>query len=128
MDLKFENPGLGQLLSGFRSKHFGTDEKYNENNTGIGYMNNDGYLAGMYKNSLGKTSLYGGKEFRTNLIDQLIDVGLILGLVSGYGGIKPMALPEIMLKNGNSEYALGAIPPIGNLIPATLALQYRRKF
>jgi hypothetical protein len=129
MDLDFKDPPRGMITSGFLSKHFGTDKNYNEQNHGIGYMHPDGWLGGMYNNSLGKTSLYAGKEFRTPLTEQLLDLGLILGLVSGYGGgLKPMAFPEIMAKWGQNEVALGAIPPIKNVTPATLALQYRRKF
>lgn len=129
MDLDFKDPKLGGMItSGFLSKHFNTDKKYNETNHGLGYISPDGWLGGMYQNSLNKTSLYGGKEFRMPLKDDMLDLGIILGLVSGYGGIKPMALPEIMAKFGQNEFALGAIPPIKNVTPGTLALQYRRKF
>lgn len=129
--MEFKDPPKGKLTSGFKSKHFGTDEKFNEDNAGIGYISPDGWLAGYYKNSLGKPSFYGGKEFRTNLLGDIshgLDAGLIAGLVSGYGGINALALPELMYHRGDSEYALGFVPPVKNVTPATLALQYRKKF
>jgi len=120
----------GWLTSGFLSKHIGTDRKFNENNYGLGYKSNDGYLGGIYKNSLGKTSLYGGKEFSTDPVtDANIRLAIVLGLVSGYNkSVIPMALPEILMGNKEHEVALGFVPRIKDTTPGTFALQYRKRF
>lgn len=120
----------GWLMSGFLSKHINSDKKYNEQNNGIGYKTNDGYLAGIYKNSLDKTSVYGGKEFQSDpILDDKLRLALVLGLVSGYNKpVTPLVLPEVLYGNKEHELALGMVPPIKNVTPATLALQYRKRF
>lgn len=120
----------GWLMSGFLSKHINTDKDFNEQNHGIGYKTNDGYLAGIYKNSLNKTSLYGGKEFQSDpILDDKLRLAIVLGLVSGYNKpVTPLVLPEVLYGNKEHELALGMVPPIKNITPATLALQYRKRF
>lgn len=120
----------GWLMSGFLSKHFGTDKNFNENNTGIGYKSNDGWLGGYYKNSLNKDSLYAGKEFQTDpLIGDKLRLAIVLGMVSGYNKpVQPLALPEVLYGNKEHELALGLIPSIKGVTPPTAALQYRKRF
>lgn len=122
----------GYILSGFLSKHFGTKEKYNEQNHGLGYMTLDGLFGGAYKNSLGKTSVYGGKEFQSDPyklgpveLKALFD----LGAVTGYKKpITPVAMPGLGVSFNDYMLALGLIPPIKDVTPATLSLQLRKKF
>lgn len=120
----------GWLMSGFLSKHINADKDFNENNYGLGYKTNDGYLAGVYRNSLDKNSVYAGKEFQTDpLIGDKLKLAIVLGLVSGYNkNIMPMALPEILYGDKQNETALGFVPPIKGVTPATLALQFRKRF
>lgn len=120
----------GWLMSGFLSKHINSDKDYNEQNHGIGYKNKDGYLAGIYRNSLNKNSLYAGKEFQTDpLISDKLRLAIVLGLVTGYNKpVQPLALPEILYGNKEHELALGIVPPIKGVTPMTAALQYRKRF
>lgn len=120
----------GWLMSGFLSKHINPDKQYNEQNHGIGYKNHDGYLAGLYKNSLNKNSVYAGKEFQSDpILNDKLKLAIVLGLVSGYQKpVQPLALPEILYGNKEHELALGIVPPIKGVTPATAALQYRKRF
>lgn len=120
----------GWLMSGFLSKHINPDREYNEQNHGIGYKTHDGYLAGIYKNSLNKNSVYAGKEFQTDpILNDKLKLALVLGLVTGYNKpVQPLALPEVLYGNKEHELALGIVPPIKGVTPATAALQYRKRF
>ena len=133
MDLKFEDPKtLAYIMSGFASKHLGTDKQYNENNTGLGVLFNNGWGGGYYKNSLNKDSWYLIKE----LEKELGNVGpmkfsgtLDLGAVTGYNKpITPIVLPGLGMQIGDYRANLGMVPPIKGVTPATLALQFRKKF
>lgn len=132
LNLKEPNTLEGYLMSGFASKHFGTDKKYNEQNHGLGYMTLDGLFGGAYKNSLGKNSIYFGKEFQSDPyklgpveLRALFD----LGGATGYGRpITPLAMPGVGISYDDYMLALGLVPPIKNVTPGTLALQLRKKF
>jgi hypothetical protein len=120
----------GWITSGFLSKHIDSDKKYNENNYGIGYKSHDGWLGGYYRNSLDKDSLYAGKEFKTDpILGDKLRLAIILGLATGYNKpVTPLALPELLYGNKEHEAALGIVPPLKGITPATLALQYRKRF
>lgn len=120
----------GWLMSGFLSKHLNPDKEYNEENHGIGYKTHDGYLAGIYRNSLDKNSVYAGKEFQSDpVLNDKLRLAIVLGLVSGYNKpVTPLALPEVLYGNKEHELALGFVPPIKKVTPGTLALQYRKRF
>lgn len=120
----------GWLMSGFLSKHINPDRQYNEQNHGIGYKTHDGYLAGLYRNSLNKNSVYAGKEFQSDpILNDKLKLALVLGLVTGYNKpVQPLALPEVLYGNKEHELALGIVPPIKGVTPATAALQYRKRF
>lgn len=133
MDLKFVDPDTGrQITTGFLSKHVGTDRRFNENNEGIGYITGGGLLGGVYKNSLGKPSVYLGKEWKTDakkIGPVELAAGLLAGGVTGYGKpITPFVMPEGIATMGDHSLALGFLPPVKDVTPATFALQYRRKF
>lgn len=125
-----EEDKRGWLMSGFLSKHLNPDKEYNEQNHGIGYKTHDGYLAGIYRNSLDKNSVYAGKEFKSDpVINDKLKLAIVLGLVSGYNKpVTPLALPEVLYGNKEHELALGFVPPIKKVTPGTLALQYRKRF
>jgi hypothetical protein len=132
MDLTFDDPIKGYLLSGFLSKHLGTDRQYNESNDGIGYMSPSGLMGGLYKNSLGKTSAYIAKELQS----EGVKIGpaevkglLTMGIVTGYGHpVMPLAMPGLLTSIGDQQLALGVVPPVKNVTPATIALQLRKRF
>lgn len=133
MPLEFKDPQwLEQVTTGFLSKHLGTDRKYNETNTGLGFGARGGLLFGGYENSLGRPSFYAAKEWKTDpyrigSVD--LQGGLLGGAVTGYGRpVMPLLMPEVLASMGDHSMALGLVPPIKNVTPAVLALQYRKRF
>lgn len=120
----------GELLSGFMSKHVGADRDYNETNMGLGYRHPSGWMGGAYQNSLGKPSVYFGKEFQTDVIPNKLAAGLMLGGVTGYGRpINPLALPELIYKMDDGRSIAGTfVPPVKGVTPATFAVQMRKRF
>lgn len=114
-----------------KSKHLGTDEKFNEDNPGLGLMaEKDGKFltAGGYKNSFSKPSYYlgGGVKKRYGGKDLYIEPGILAGLVTGYEDkLTPMVLP--MLSLGSYDYgALNMMyaPRVKDKNPATLMFNY----
>lgn len=132
MPLEFKDPALGYMTTGFLSKHIGTDQKFNEQNSGLGYASPDGYLLGAYMNSLDKPSVYAAKEWKTDPYKAgpvALQAGLLGGAVTGYGKpLTPLLMPELLGSYGDHMMALGLVPPVKNVTPAVLALQYRKKF
>lgn len=131
--LKFKDPELlDQVTTGFLSKHLGTDRKYNETNSGLGFALKNGLTFGGYENSLGRPSFYAAKEWKTDPYQMGpvgLQAGLLGGAVTGYGKpIMPLLMPEVVGSMGNHSLALGLVPPIKKVTPAVLALQYRRGF
>lgn len=124
------NKDRGELLSGFLSKHFGTSQQFNEQNSGIGYRHPSGWMGGYYQNSLNRPSVYFGKEFTTDVIPNQLQAALMLGGVTGYGKpVNALALPELIYKlDQDRAIAAGFIPPVKGVTPATLALQLRKRF
>jgi hypothetical protein len=120
------------LTTGFLSKHLGTDQKFNENNQGIGYVSPENWMVGAYMNSIGKPSVYGAKKFETDayrLGPADLRAGLLAGAVTGYGNpITPLLMPEVSATFGERQLGLGFVPPIKGVTPAVLALQLRKKF
>ena len=131
MELKFEDSPKGYITTGFLSKHIGNG-KYNERNSGIGYASPEGLLAGYFRNSLDKPSLYAAKEFTSDPISigpAQIQAGLLAGAATGYGRpLTPLLMPEALASYKDHMLALGVVPPIKNVTPLTLALQYRKRF
>jgi len=120
----------GEMLSGFLSKHIGTDKKYNENNAGMGYRSPEGWMVGGYQNSLNRPSFYAGREFQTDIIPNKLAAALMVGGVTGYDKpINPLALPALVYKMDQDRSLAGTfVPPIKGVTPATIALQLRKKF
>lgn len=120
------------MTTGFLSKHLGTDQKFNENNQGIGYVSPENLMIGAYINSLGKPSAYAAKKWETDpyrMGPADLRAGLIGGAVTGYGKpITPMLMPEVSATFGERQLGLGFVPPIKGVTPAVLALQLRKKF
>lgn len=118
----------GQVMTGFVSKHFGGGN-FNENNYGLGYRTPEGWMAGAYRNSLDKPSVYVAREFLGNLFGDKLKAGGIVGAVTGYGRpIMPMAMPSLVYDGDSGSVAATMVPPIKGVTPATLALQYRKGF
>ena len=120
----------GELLSGFLSKHIGSNQQFNEQNSGLGYRSPEGWMIGGYKNSLNRPSFYAGKEFQADIIPNKLAAALMVGGVTGYDRpINPLALPALVYQM-DQDRALAAafVPPVKGVTPATIALQMRKKF
>ena len=118
-----------------KSKHLGTDVKYNEDNAGLGITaSKDGKFltAGGYKNSFSEPSYYlgGGVKKRFGNNKAYIEPGLMGGVVTGYeDNLTPMILP--MLTAGLYDYGalnLMYAPEVKDKNPATLMLNYSIPF
>lgn len=117
----------GWITSGFMSKHLGTNKRFNEDNTGLGYKSADGLLAGVYRNSNDRNSAYLAKEFATDPLYGL-RATLTAGAATGYSKpVMPVVMPGLLWGNQDNEIALGYVPKVGNVNPATLAVQFRKR-
>lgn len=95
------------------SKHINA-EGFNEVNPGLG-IDYNGWIAGAYKNSFSKRSVYFGKSFAFNDY-----TGIKAGLVTGYGSISPMT--GLYARTKQAEIML--IPPSPKN-PVTIGLGLR---
>lgn len=114
-----------------KSKHLGTDVRYNEDNKGLGLTaSKDGRFltVGGYNNSFNIPSYYlgGGIKKRYGNNDFYIEPGLMGGLVTGYeDNLTPMILP--ILTAGLRDYGalnLMYAPEVKDKNPATLMMNY----
>lgn len=115
------------LLSGFVSKHASGD--YCESNTGIGIRIDSGaragWAAGVYRNSLCRTTVYVAREW-THQVAGPLHVGVIAGAATGYlWPIVPAVLPELVVRFGHIEAALVVQPLNIKQSPAFVAMQLR---
>ncbi len=62
----------------------GSIEKYNNFNPGIGYLTDNGWTVGMYKNSYKDLSVYAGKSWLWNCGVAGLKCGGMIGVASGY--------------------------------------------
>lgn len=118
----FEQVDPGQaLISGFASKHLKTN-KFRENNYGIGYRTETGYLAGYYRNSEDRDGFYVGREFHFQVASH-VRLGVMAGVVTGYKkrDVMPLLLPEVLqMGAGVHRLCRGQFVPVGlyQLLPA----------
>ena len=127
----------GMVTTGFASKHFGAHgQKLNENNSGIGYVSPKGLTVGVFRNSLDRTSVYAGVEYKAP-ISQRVDAGVVAGIISGYpdpdtkkNRLRPFLLPELLLTSEDKKnvLAITIVPPVKPVKAGALAIQYRRSF
>lgn len=116
------------VVSGFLSKHINAQEKFNEQNHGIGYRSEYGYFIGYYKNSIYKSSFYAGREFQWHVAGP-VRVGVMAGVVTGYyTKLQPVVLPEVVVKLAPVEVSVTMIPAISGVTPLTIATQVRILF
>jgi len=116
------------LLGPMASYHFDRKAGFNERHPGLGLLSPEGWAFGAYKNSLGKTSVYGGKEFKRRILPGL-DAGLQAGLVSGYPAapVLPALIPQLIADLPmDQKLALMFMPPMGKFGDGGFALQYRK--
>lgn len=134
-----EEEHLGNaVMSGFLSKHIGTNRNFNENNYGIGFRSDSGYAFGYYRNSIDKDGFYLAKEFQWKTPIEYINFGLFAGVVNGYKGLStkyntdvyPLLLPELLVKVKplSSELSFIVIPRVKDVTPTTFSVQARYIF
>lgn len=102
------------------SVHFGGEYDYNETNSGFGYRYYlmDGFAigGGVYDNSFNRTSYYGGFAAFTP-VGRHVDLGLQVGIVSGYAGtpqgtgtVTPYVLPTVRVRWRRLFADVGVLP------------------
>lgn len=118
------------LNFGGASHHF-SDEKFTENNYGLGLeVPMGGYLVGLgaYKNSLGRTSRYIVAE-KCIFPSGPICLGALSGFVDGYylngGNFIPMVAPTVTVDMGSMGLRLIYAPEIDKSMPAVVSIQLR---
>ena len=110
-----------------KSKHLGTDEKFNEFNYGAGltaeYGNNLATM-GYYKNSLNNDSFYAGYGMKKRFgYDPYLDIGILAGGVTGYEDtITPLMLPLATIGLRNVGQLNMMYAPEYNDSPATFMM------
>lgn len=109
----------GELIVQGPSYHFGKD--YNGNTPGLGYVADNNLTAGIYRNSIDRTSVYAGYRIRASE-----RVSIVVGAVTGYHGpfIRPAAV-LVLTQPINDRLAihLNTIPVKGGFV--NLSLGYR---
>lgn len=101
------------------SRHGANRERYEESNPGVGFrapMGRNGayYGGGVYRNSLGRTSLYGGVGKEVLTLGDLLGLRLNAGVISGYNkSVLPFVIPELRIKAmRNADVLLQYIPEV----------------
>lgn len=76
---------------------------------GIYASSPEGYTAGIYRNSIGKTSLFAGKAFKADFSLAGEEYSVMLGGVTGYNGVAvaPMIVPSIKI----DKFRFCYVPP-----------------
>lgn len=118
------------LLSGFVSHHFRGE--FCEQNHGIGIRLDSGewagWAAGVYRNSLCRTTVYVAREW-THQVAGPLHVGVVAGAATGYlRPVVPAVLPELVLRFEHLEAALVVQPLDIKQSPAFVAGQIRWRF
>lgn len=114
------------------SHHF-SDREFVEDNFGLGIEVPVGGLlvgAGVYKNSLGRTSRYLVAE-KCMISAGPLCLGALAGLVDGYylnnGNAIPMVAPTVTVDAGRFGLRFVFIPEVEKRVSAVLAVQFRIK-
>jgi hypothetical protein len=72
--------------------HHAPAKNYNNTNPGIYYRNDEGWTAGIYRNSLSKTSAYAGFTWKYGILD------ITTAGVTGYfHRVQPLLVPSVSL-------------------------------
>lgn len=113
------------------SYHLDREQRFNERNPGLGIeyglTENVRAVAGFYKNSISKESVYAGVAW-TPLKVEAVSVGLVAGAITGYRiSPAPMAVPVLMVEGKRFGANVLFVPPVMKDIPATFALQVKIK-
>lgn len=120
----------------------GERQAYNADNAGLGLTKQltDGVdlMAGFYKNSFHKPSIYAGANFHINFLSGMYALrpGVSVGLVSGYdntpdhtGMVRLCVLPNIRASIQNLGVKVGYVPAIGgsrgNVAVSVLTVQFQ---
>lgn len=84
------------VMAGTIGLHIGSrhipEKNYNNANPGIYYRTDAGWTAGIYRNSLDRTSVYAGYTWKFGMLD------VTTALVTGYfNDVQPLLVPSISL-------------------------------
>jgi hypothetical protein len=94
------------------TKHFDTNQQWNDSNPGLYIKTEQGYTFGAYRNSEWNNSVYAGKTF-TYKLSSSIEVGSTVGVLTGYKvGTMPFVLPSAAIKYDDYAVRIGYVPKI----------------
>jgi hypothetical protein len=86
-------PGARAGTIGFHiASHHAPAKNYNNSNPGIYYRNAEGWTAGVYRNSLRKTSVYAGYTWKFGVLDVTT-----AGVTGYFDKVQPLLVPSISL-------------------------------
>ena len=117
------------------SYHVNSKQKPNQNNYGVGIEYHDEslvYLAGAYKNSVDKTSVYGMIGWMPIEVGA-VKMGVAAGVVNGYprmnnGGIAPAVVGMVSVEFEKVGANVMIIPGYKDKAPLTFGFQVKFKF
>ena len=101
---------------------------YNQINPGLGFERSINerwsFGGGFYRNSYRRDSFYAGATYMRWRIGE-IRLGTSLGLVTGYGGVLPMAAPTAVWDSGGVGISVMVTPPVSGKALVGLMLRWR---
>jgi len=121
------------LTMAFLSRHLSRDPGMNENNPGIGVEYpldaNKAAIAGLFKNTQGHTSAYGGLEWMPGQMGP-VKLGGSLGAVTGYerANILPMLALKAAYETPNYGVNLQFLPNPLEFKRSAVGLQFKKPF
>lgn len=113
------------------SYHLDRSQHFNETNPGLGIEHgiteNTAVVAGFYRNSISRESVYAGAAW-TPLRAGYLRAGFVAGGITGYKiSPAPMLVPAAMLEGKRFGANLLFVPHVMKDVPATFALQIKVK-
>lgn len=116
------------LTSGFLSKHDKAGRNENNDGAGLELGLGEGWAvaAGQYRNSMNRDSRYAAAVWQPWAPVAHVRLGGVVGVVSGYGqALTPLLLPALSVNTRYLGFNLLAIPSVGRVRSASVALQIK---
>ncbi len=119
------------------SRHFNTEEDFNESNPGIGlewqWQPRHGVAVGYFRNSVDRDSFYALYQFTPLALGRHVRVGGMIGAVTGYPGYNDGGLAPgggLVLKAEWERFGANLVylPQVSGVTPNTLGLQIKYRF
>jgi hypothetical protein len=124
------SPAMAETVVGLHigTKHFDTDKQWNDVNPGVYAKFNNGFTAGVFKNSESKTAYYLGTTVSKSVSQQL-EFSATMGVMRGYSqGTMLFVLPSVAYKFDDYALRLGYVPKINKQGASGLHLMFEQRF